>query len=137
MIFSLDLIDIIKILAVGVLLVTVLFTQKKKGYVYNTLDKIGIILNIVLSVIYIPMSLVGVFMVFLADNPAGMTEIQINLLYYSIFLGISVPFVSIGSIITSVVARKSGKSKFSFLIQFLPILIFIKAVVISVFVTTL
>ena len=40
------------------------------------------------------------------------------------WIGLSIPLLSIASIFTSVVTRKRGKSKFSFAIQFLPMLVF-------------
>ncbi len=122
------LIDVFKIIAV-VMLAIAFFVPKKKDYEYNALDKKGVILNIVLSVIYIPMSFAGVCMIFFADNPIGLTPIELNLLYTAIYFGISLPLVSVGSVFSSVVARKRGKSKFSFFVQFTPIVVFIIAII--------
>ncbi len=125
---NISMIDILKMLAV-VALVIALLIPKKKDYEYNAIDKWGVVFNIVLSAIYIPLSIAGIFMIFFADNPTGLTKIQLNLLYDAIFCGVSTPLVSIVSILTSVVARKRGKRKLSFVIQFLPIVIFIIAII--------
>ena len=121
------LVDIFKITVV-VAFVIAFFIHKKKDYEYNELDKKGVVFNIILSVIYIPMSIAGVFTVFFADNLSGFTQTKLALLYIAIYIGLSIPLASIVSIFTSVVARKRGKSKFSFAVQFIPIAIFIIAV---------
>lgn len=123
-----SLIDIF-IIAVVALLIIALLIPQKKGYECNSLDKKGKILNIILSYVYIPLSILGVFMIFFADNPIGLTPMQLKLLYTAISFGVSMPFVSIISIFTSIVTRKRGKSKFSFVIQFLPTVVFIIAIV--------
>ncbi len=126
MLLNIGLADIFKVVAV-ILLIIALLRTKKKDYEYNDLDKKGVFLNIVLGVIYVPLSLAGVTMVFFADSPGRLTEVQRSLLHTGIYCGISVPLIAIASILTSVIARKWGKSKFSFCIQFLPILVFLFA----------
>ena len=108
-----------------VALLVALFIPEKKGIVYSGLDKAGFVLNIVLSLLYIPLSLAGLFMLFFADNPVGLTDAQERLLYTGIDFGMSTALVSIPSIFTSIVARKRGKRIFSFLIQFLPLIVFL------------
>lgn len=122
---NISLIDVLKTLTVIVLLIAVLI-PKKNGYKYNSLDKKGVTLNIILSVIYIPLSLIGMFTVFFADAPTtNHSDIKVLLLNIVIYIGLSIPIISIASIFTSAVSRKRGKSRFSFAIQFLPIPIFV------------
>lgn len=120
-----------EVLAV-IALVIALLIPKKKDYEYNALDKKGVIFNIVLSVIYVPLSLAGVFMIFFADNPTGLTEGQLRLLETGIYCGISVPLIAIASIFASIVARKRGKRIFSFVIQFLPLIMFLLALTLCI-----
>ncbi len=131
--FDIALIDILKILAIAVLCIAV-FIPKKKGYEYNSLDKKGVIFNIVLSCIYVPLSIAGVFTIFFWDAPTtNYSELKILLLNTVTYMGFSIPLLSIASIFTSVVARKKGKSKFSFIIQFLPIIVFIVMIILMFF----
>jgi hypothetical protein len=125
------LVDVLKIVAV-IVAVIIYFIPKKKDYEYTALDKKGVLFNIILSVIYIPLSVAGVCMAFFADNPICLTQTQINLLYASIYFGVSIPIMAIGSIFVSAIARKRGKSKFSFCIQFTPIVIFVIAVILLI-----
>ena len=125
-------IDILKILVIVVLLIAILVPEKK-GYKYTSLDKKGIVFNILLSIIYIPMSIAGLFTIFFWDSPiTDYSELKRLLLNIVTWVGFSIPLLSIVSIFTSVVARRRGKSKFSFTIQFLPILVFI-VMIISMF----
>ena len=122
--FNISLVDILMIFAVIVLL-TAFFIPKKKGYQYNSLDQKGVIFNIVLSIIYVPLSLAGIFTVFFWDAPTtGYSELKLSLLNAVTGLGLAFPLISLASIFISATARKRGKSKFSFLIQFLPALVF-------------
>ena len=122
--FDISLIDILKVVAVVVLLIAI-FIPKKNGYEYNSLDKKGVIFNIVLSCIYVPLSIAGVFTIFFWDAPTtNYSELKILLLDIITWIGLSIPLLSIASIFISAITRKRGKSKFSFIIQFLPILVF-------------
>ncbi len=119
--------------AVIVLLIALLM-PKKNGYEYNYIDKKGVTLNIILSVIYIPLSLIGMFTVFFADAPTtNYSDLKKLLLNIVIYIGLSISIISIASIFTSVVARKRGKSRFSFVIQFLPIPVFIAMMILVFF----
>lgn len=122
--FNISVIDVLKILVVLVLL-SAFFIPVKKGYTYNSLDKKGVISNIVLSVLYVPLSCLGFTTIFFSDAPLdNYSKLRNLLLGYVIFIGISIPILSIASILISVIARKRGKSKFSFIIQFLPLALF-------------
>lgn len=123
----------LKMVAVIVLLIALLM-PKKNGYEYNYIDKKGVTLNIILSVIYIPLSLIGMFTVFFADAPTtNYSDLKKLLLNIVIYIGLSISIISIASIFTSVVARKRGKSRFSFVIQFLPIPVFIAMMILVFF----
>ncbi len=114
-----------RLLMVGLLLIPI-FLPKKKGYEYNRLDKTGIICNIVLSAVYVLLSIAGIFTIFFADAPTiNYSVLKNNVLTAVVCVGFSVPVVSYLSIFASVLARKRGKSKFSFLVQFVPIPIFL------------
>ena len=113
-------------LPIIILVVLGVAIPKKKDYEYTQLDKKGYVTNIILSAIYVPLSIIGVFTIFFADAPttdySALKEMLLNIVFY---IGLSIKLLSIVSIFTSVVARKRGKSRFSFIIQFLPIPIFI------------
>lgn len=98
---------------------------------YNKLDKIGLVLNIILSVIYVPISLFGVFSVMMADAMHMYSETVKIILSFMIYLGISLPIISIASIALSVFFRKKGKSVLSFFLQFIPLFVF--AIIVIVF----
>lgn len=122
--FNITLIEVLKILAIVVLLIAFLM-PRKNGYEYNSLDKKGVVSNIVLSIIYVTLSIMGVFTIFFWDAPTtNYSELKILLLDIVTWIGLSIPLLSIASIFTSAIARKRGKSKFSFIIQFLPIPVF-------------
>ena len=131
--FNITLIDVLKMLVV-VILVIVFFIPKKKEYEYNSLDKKGVIFNVILSIIYVPLSIMGFFTIFFADAPAEINSSLKNLLIdIIIWIGFSIPLLSIASIFTSILARKRGKSKFSFIIQFLPIPVFVIMLILMFF----
>lgn len=94
----------------------------KKDYKKTRLDKIGTIINIILTMIYIPASCtICLFAGFLYDDPnPSEREIIIRNLFLMIFF--SIPVVSGVSILESIIARKKGKSIYSFFIQFFPII---------------
>lgn len=131
--FDISLIDILKVVAVVVLLIAV-FIPKKNGYEYKSLDKKGVVFNIVLSCIYVPLSIAGVFTIFFWDAPTtNYSKLKILLLDIITWIGLSIPLFSIASIFTSAITRKRGKSKFSFIIQFLPILVFVVMIILMFF----
>ena len=131
--FNISLMDVFKILSAVALLIVV-FAPKKKGYEYNSLDKKGVVFNIVLSIIYVPLSIAGLFTIFFWDAPAtNYSELKILLLHAITGLGFSIPILSIAGIFTSAITRKRGKSKFSFIIQFLPLLVFAVMLILMLF----
>ena len=96
---------------------------------YNKLDKIGFIFNIILSVLYVPMSLYGIFSLFAADSMFMYSETIQKIIDLMITIGITLPFVSVLGIVLSVIFRKKGKRILSFTIQFIPLILFIVMVV--------
>ena len=110
-------------------LVVCVFLPKRVQY--NKLDKIGLVLNIILSVIYVPISLFGVFSVMIADAMQMYSETVKIILSFMIYLGISLPIISIVSIALSVFFRKKGKSVLSFFLQFIQLFVF--AIIVIVF----
>ena len=129
-IFNISFIDIV---AVVVLLIAIL-VPKKKDYEYNSLDGKGFVLNIILSFIYVPLSIAGIFTIFFWDAPTtNYSALKILLLEIITWIGISIPILSIASILTSVITRKRGKSKFSFIIQFLPAVVFVAMIILMFF----
>ena len=125
---------VVFMLALALLLLAV-FIPKKNGYEYNAMDKIGVVTNIVLIFVYAVLSLMGVFTIFFADAPwDGYSALKKKLLEAIIFMGVSMPIWSIASLFTSVLTRRMGKSKFGFIIQFLPLLVF-AAMLVLIFVS--
>ena len=117
-----------------IMFVVALLIPRKKGYKYNSLDKTGVVFNIVLSVLYVPLSLMGLFTVFFADAPSEMYSSLRNMFVSVIIaVGISVPLLSVAGIFTSIVTRKRGRSKFSFVIQFLPLPFFAAILIMALF----
>ena len=88
---------------------------------YTKLDKVSLATNVVLAILYLPISLFGVFLVFAADSMFMYSELIQKIISFMIYLGLTLPFVSVASIVLSVVLRKKGKSLVSFLIQFVPL----------------
>lgn len=119
------LIEVLGIL-IGAIVVPIV-VPRKKGYKYNTLDKVGIATNVVLSLLYVPLSWAGITMLFFFDNPE-VNVVQLVILYISVIMGISIPIMSMLSIASSVILRKRGFSKISFAVQFVPIALFVLAV---------
>ena len=104
---------------------------------YNKLDKIGFVFNIILSVLYIPMSLYGIFSLFAADSMFMYPEPIQKIIGIMITIGITLPFVSVFGIFFSAVFRKKGKRILSFIIQFVPLILFIVMVVTFEFISNL
>ncbi|MBE6632332.1 MAG: hypothetical protein E7623_06495 [Ruminococcaceae bacterium] len=112
-----------------VVVAIVIGTVMPKKENYNKLDKIGFIFNIILSVLYVPMSLYGVFSLFAADIMFMYSETIQKIIDLMITIGITLPFVSVLGIVLSVIFRKKGKRILSFTIQFIPLIPFIVMVV--------
>ncbi len=92
---------------------------------YTKLDITGIVFNILLGIVYVPLSWVGISTVFFADSIDRVPLPEQLFIFFLILLGLSLPCLSIVSIGLSVLFRKSGKKVLSFLIQFLPLVVFL------------
>ncbi len=112
-----------------VIVAIVIGTVIPKKENYNKLDKTGFIFNIILSVLYVPMSLYGIFSLFAADSMFMYSETIQKIIDLMITIGITLPFVSVLGIVLSVIFRKKGKRILSFIIQFIPLILFIVIVV--------
>ncbi len=76
----------------------------------------------------------GVLTIFFWTGPTtNYSDLKILLIYIIPLIGLSIPLLSITSIFTSVITRKRGKSNFSFIIQFLPILVYIVMLILIFF----
>lgn len=104
------------------IVIGIVISKKNK---YKKLDKLGIIFNIILSILYIPISLYGVFSVFFADSMDMYSKTIQNIIYVMITVGVRLPFISVFSIVLSVILRKKGKRILGFIIQFIPLILFI------------
>ena len=96
----------------------------------STLDTAGVFLNILLSLLYVPISLYGIFSVFAADSMSLYSAGVQKVIELMIGIGVSLPFASILSIMTSVALRRKGISVLSFAIQFVPLLLFVIMIVV-------
>ena len=96
---------------------------------YNRLDKLSFIFNIILSILYVPMSLYGIFSLFAADSMFMYSETIQKIIELMITMGITLPFASVIGIVLSVVFRKKGKRILGFTIQFIPLVLFVIMVV--------
>lgn len=92
---------------------------------YNKLDRLSFIFNIILSICYVPISLFGFFSVFAADSMSMHAKFIQKIIEIMIVIGLTIPYVSILSILFSVILRKKGKSILGFIIQFIPLILFI------------
>ena len=101
----------------------------------STLDTAGVFLNILLSLLYVPLSLYGIFSVFAADSMSLYSAGVQKAIELMIGIGVSLPFASILSIMTSVALRRKGISVPSFAVQFVPLLLFIVMLIIFEFVS--
>ena len=90
------------------------------------LDKIGKIFNVILGITYIPLSLFS----WLLQMASEITMYATNTIYITLInvfcvVCFIIPLLCIAGIIVSVILRKKGYSKSSFIVQFVPLVIFI------------
>ena len=89
------------------------------------LDKITIILNVILSILYIPFSLFSWLLAMASESTFVVTnKTYILLINVFCYITLTIPFICILSILLSFIFRKQQKSVLSFVIQFLPIMVF-------------
>ena len=90
------------------------------------LDKIGTVFNIILGVSYIPLSLFSWLLQMASESTIDATNpLYITLIEIFCIISLIIPFLCIAGIIVSLILRKKGYSISSFVVQFLPLVIFI------------
>lgn len=119
-------IGILLCIVVAAVVIGVVIPKKEN---YNKLDKTGFIFNIILSILYVPISLYGIFSVFAADIMFMYSNTIQKIIELMTIIGITLPFVSVLGIVLSVIFRKIGKRILSFTIQFIPLVLFVIMVV--------
>ena len=115
------------LVCVAIAVVLGIVIPKKENY--TKLDKIGFIFNIILSILYVPMSLYGIFSLFAADSMFMYSKTIQKIIELMITIGITLPFASVLGIVLSVIFRKKGKRILGFIIQFIPLVLFVIMVV--------
>lgn len=89
-------------------------------------DKLGEIFNVILGLTYIPLSLFSWLMQMASENAMEATNpTYITLIDIFCIISAIIPLLCILGIGLSVRYRRKGHSTFSFVIQFVPLLIFI------------
>jgi hypothetical protein len=91
---------------------------------YSKLDKAGIVFNIILSVVYLSLYVMG-FINSMAEGELITTNIEGIMVPFFQFFDSLVALISIICIALSVKLRKKGNSKIAFGIQFLPLVVFL------------
>ena len=90
------------------------------------LDKIGKIFNVILGITYIPLSLFSWLLQMASEITMEATNsIYITLINVFCVVCFIIPLLCIAGIIVSVILREKGYSKSSFIVQFVPLAIFI------------
>ena len=89
------------------------------------LDRVGYVFNIILSIIYIPISWISWLFMMASEATIGATN-QTFIFLINVFCWITmiIPFLCFLGIFLSVMYRKKGYSVRSFVVQFLPLIIF-------------
>ena len=91
---------------------------------YSKLDKAGIVFNIILSVVYLSLYVMG-FINSMAEGELITANIEGIMVPFFQFFDSLVVLISIICIALSVKLRKKGNSKIAFGIQFLPLVVFL------------
>ena len=90
------------------------------------LDKLGVVLNIVLGVFYLPFSFFCFLLLMVSESAIGATnQIYICMIDIFCFVDFFIPLLCLVGIALSIWFRKKGYSIFSFVIQFLPLVVFV------------
>ena len=87
--------------------------------------KVGYVLNIILAILYIPMSLFSFLLGMVSEVVMDATnQIFISLIHISSCVAMLVPIFCFVGILFSIRCRKKGYIVWSFVLQFLPLVIF-------------
>ena len=104
----------------------------------NKLDKLGVVFNIILSVLYVPMSFFSCLLMMASEGTIDATnQLYINLITVFCYITGLVPLICILGIAFSVFFRKRKRSILSFVIQFLPLVVFVLNVIFLFYIETL
>ena len=104
---------------VGMLVLSILTFKNPK---YTKIDRISSVLNIFTTTLYIPMSLFSFFSMFVFKDTNSIIAVVLYTLWF--YINISIPFISIASILLSITFKILGKHITGLIVQFLPLLIF-------------
>ena len=90
------------------------------------IDRIGKFFNLFLGILYIPLSLFSWLLQMASESTMGATNpLYINLINIFCVIAFLIPLLCMAGILLSIVFRRKGRSVFSFVIQFLPLVIFL------------
>ena len=90
------------------------------------IDKAGKVFNIVLGVTYVPLSLFSWLLQMASESAIDATKpLRIALIDAFCIVSFLIPFLCVGGIAGSVILRKKGHSISSFVVQFMPLVIFL------------
>lgn len=95
------------------------------------IDKLGTLFNAIFGITYIPLSLYSWLLQMASESTMDATnQVYITLINVFCIISFIIPLLCIAGIILSVFLRKKGHSIFSFVIQFIPLLIFILNIIV-------
>ena len=90
------------------------------------IDRIGKIFNFILGILYIPLSLFSWLLQMASESIIDAANpLYINLINIFCVIAFLIPLLCMAGILLSIVFRRKGRSVFSFVIQFLPLVIFL------------
>ena len=93
-------------------------------------DRIGFLCNVVLAVIYIPMSVSSIFSLYAADTMFMFSENTQKHIDALMTVGVLMPLICVVSLALSVILRKKGAWVLSFVVQFVPLVLYLIMVII-------
>ena len=98
------------------------------------IDKISKTSNIVLGVLYIPLSLISWLLQMVSESTMDATNpLYIGLIDTFCVVAFVIPLLCITGIVLSKVLREKGHSIWSFVIQFIPLIVFVVNLLLLVF----
>lgn len=89
-------------------------------------NKIGILLNIIMGVIYVPLSIFSWLLQMASESTMDATNpVYITLVRIFCVIAFLIPFLCVAAILLSVLIRKKGHGVLSIVISFIPLMVFI------------
>lgn len=90
------------------------------------LDKITKITNVILAVLYVPLSFYAFLCQMASEGTMGVeNQLYINLITIFCIVCFFIPLLCVLGIVLSVILRHKGRSITAFIVQFLPLIVFI------------